>query len=362
MIKVTKPNHTEVFTLAVITKDTTSARSFKHLSLIERSMIFALLREGYSLRHIARQLGRHVSTISREVGRGTTTQRRSDWTNYKAYFPETGQSVYEKNRAHNGFQCKLHLAESFLQFAEQKMLHDHWSPDAVVGFCRLQPQWQGKVTVCTKTLYHYIDRCLLKVRNIDLVLKVRRRIKQPRLRKHKRLLGQSIEERPEAILDREEFGHWEIDTVIGLQSGDSALLTITERKTRQEYILPIPKKDAPSVSARLNELMVSLDGNFAAVFRSITADNGSEFAGLDALLRPTDCKVYFAHPYSSWERGTNERHNGLIRRFIPKKTSISNVLPGTILRIQNWCNQLPRKILGYKTPQACFDEELAALS
>lgn len=362
MIKATKPNHTEAFTLAVITKNSTSTRTFKHLSIIERSMIFALVQEGRSRRYIAKQLGRHVSTISREITRGTTTQRRSDWTTYKAYFPETGQSVYKKNRASNGFQCKLHLAETFLQFAEQKILHDHWSPDAVVGFCRLQPQWQGKVTVCTKTLYHYIDCCLLKVRNIDLELKVRRRIKQTRLRKHKRLMGQSIEERPEAILERQEFGHWEIDTVIGRKSGDSALLTLTERKTRQEYILPIPQKDASSVSERLKKLMAFWGEKFTDVFRSITADNGSEFADLDTLLRPTGCKVYFAHPYSSWERGSNERHNGLIRRFIPKKLSISKVLPETILRIQNWCNHLPRKILGYKTPQACFYEEIGALS
>jgi len=330
--------------LAVTTKDTTSARFFKRLNLIERGMIFALLREGCSLRHIARQLGRQVSTLSREIKRGTTTQRRSDWTTYETYFPETGQSVYERNHSNNGFHSKLHLAEPFLQFAEQKMLRDRWSPDTVVGFCRLQPEWQEQVMVCTKTLYHYIYCCLLNVRNIDLSLKVRRRTKRPRLRKHKRLMGQSIEERPNTILEREKFGHWEIDTVIGRQSGDATLLTITERKTRQEYILQMPNKEASSVSARLTELMTSWGENFAAVFRSITADNGSEFAGLD-----------------SWERGTNERHNGLIRRFIPKKTSIAKVLPETILRIQNWCNHLPRKILGYKTPQACFEAELAAL-
>lgn len=203
---------------------------------------------------------------------------------------------------------------------------------------------------------------LVESSNIDLALKVRRRVKQDYRRKHKRLLGKSIEERPEAILEREEFGHWEIDTVIGLQSGDSTLLTLTERKTRQEYIMPMPNKEASSVSKRLKELMALFDGKFNDVFRSIIADNGTEFSQLDELLCSTGCAVYFAHPYSSWERGTNERHNGLIRRFIPKKMPMAKVLPKTIIRIQNWCNNLPRKILGYKTPQACFDEELAALS
>ncbi|SDF26445.1 IS30 family transposase, partial [Sporolituus thermophilus] len=91
-------------------------------------------------------------------------------------------------------------------------------------------------------------------------------------------------------------------------------------------------------------------------------DNGSEFAELDAFLKSHNTSVYFAHPYSSFERGTNERHNGLIRRFIPKGTSIAALAASVIQRIQNWCNHLPRKILGYKTPQQCFDEELAQIS
>jgi len=325
-------------------------------------MIFALRKEGYSIRHIARQLHRNPGSISREIKRGTTTQLRSDLTSYAAYFPETGQATYEKNRSSSGFQCKLHLVEKFLKFAEHKILADKWSPDTVVGFCRSQPKWQNQAMVCTKTLYNYIAQGFLKVRNLDLALKVRLRPKEQVLRKHKRLLGKSIEQRPETVQERQEFGHWEIDTVIGLRSGDSPLLTLTERKTRHEYILPLSRKDAASVTVGLEELKRRFGLKFHQVFRSITADNGTEFSELATLMQPTGCEVYFAHPYSSWERGTNERHNGLIRRFIPKGTPISKIDPTTILRIQNWCNQLPRKILAYKTPQACFDEELSLLA
>jgi IS30 family transposase len=321
-------------------------------------MIFALLKEKRSIRYIARQLQRNPGTISREVKRGTTTQLRSNLTPYEAYFPETGQALYAKHRAASGFLCKIHLVEPFLRFAETKILRDKWSPDAIVGYCRSQPEWLDKELVCTKTLYNYIDQCLLKTRNLDLSLKVRRKAKRQWLRKNKRILGQSIEQRPTEVETRQEFGHWEIDTVIGKRSTDQVLLTLTERRTRQELIIPLARKDSVSVQTGLKELKERFGHQFSQIFRSITADNGSEFSDLAALVEPWNSNVYFAHPYSSWERGTNERHNGLLRRFIPKGKPLSEIAPATVQRIQDWCNQLPRKILGYKTPQQCFDEEL----
>lgn len=348
--------------MTVQAKHTTTARSFKHLALYERGMIYALLKEDRSLRYIAQQLQRDPGTISREIQRGTTTQQRTNLTTYEVYLPETGQAVYTKHRAMSGSLCKMGLVEPFLRFAETKILRDKWSPDATVGFCRSQPQWQDKALVCTKTLYNYIDQCLLKVRNLDLLLKVRRKTKKQIVRKNKRILGQSIEQRPAEAETRQEFGHWEIDTVIGSRSNDQALLTITERKTRQELVIPLARKDSQSVQAGLTELKERFGLQFPQVFRSITADNGSEFSGLAALVEPWSSNVYFAHPYSSWERGTNERHNGLLRRFIPKGKPLREVAPATIQRVQDWCNQLPRKILGYKTPQQCFDEELFKLS
>lgn len=348
--------------MTVQSKHTTTARSFKHLSLYERGMIYALLKEGRSIRYIARQLRRDPGTISREIRRGTTTQLRSDLTTVEAYFPETGQAVYAKHRAMSGSLCKMALVEPFLQFAETKILHDKWSPDAIVGFCRSQPEWQDKTLVCAKTLYNYIDQGLLKVCNLDLLLKVRRKTKKQIVRKNKRILGQSIEHRPAEVETRQEFGHWEIDTVIGKRSDDAVLLTITERKTRQEVIILLAQKDTSSVQAGLEKLKEHFGDRFPKVFRSITADNGSEFTDLESVLKPWNSTVYYSHPYSSWERGTNERHNGLIRRFIPKGKAISEVEPATIQRVQNWCNHLPRKILGYKTPQQRFDEELLKIA
>lgn len=337
----------------------TTARSFKHLNPFIRGQIAALLKEGKSQRYIAKVIGYSPSTVSREIKRGTTTQMRSDLSTYEQYFPETGQAVYKKNRMNCGAKCKLAQVEDFLKFAEDKILHEKWSPDAVVGFCKKDPQWQDAAIVCTKTLYNYIDQGLLTVRNIDLYLKPRLKPKKKRVHQNKRILGKSIDQRPEEVQQRQTFGHWEIDTVIGKKSNDSVLLTLTERKTRHELIFLLNAKDSNAVNEALLELKNCYGKQVSKIFRTITADNGAEFSELSEIMKPLGIEVYFSHPYSSWERGTNERHNGLLRRFIPKGKAIKDFSPATIERIQNWLNKLPRKILGYKTAEECFYEEIA---
>jgi IS30 family transposase len=121
-----------------------------------------------------------------------------------------------------------------------------------------------------------------------------------------------------SVETREEFGHWEIDTVIGKKSNDEALLTLIERKTRKELIVRLAGKDAGSVELGLKKLFGPYDGQLSHVFKTITADNGSEFSTLEQCGKKGGFSVYFSHPYSSFERGTNERHNGLIRRVIKK--------------------------------------------
>lgn len=343
-------------------KSTITVRSFKHLSPFERGQIAALLKEGQTQGYIAKKLGRSPSTVSREIKRGTTTQLKSNLSTYASYFPETGQAVYEKHRSHCGAKSKLAQAEDFLKFTEDKILKEKWSPDAVVGSCRKDPKWQDAQIVSTKTLYNYIDQGLLKVRNIDLQLKTRLKPKKIRIRKNKRILGQSIEQRPEDIQNRQTFGHWEIDTVVGKRSNDSVLLTLTERKTRKELLFQLAEKSSKAVNETLKTLKQMYDERISQIFRSITADNGSEFSELSSVTQEWGSQVYFAHPYSSWERGTNERHNGLLRRFIPKGKAIKDLSLGTIQRIQDWVNRLPRKILDYKTPEECFIEELTQIA
>lgn len=186
--------------------------------------------------------------------------------------------MYEKNRSHCGARYKLAQTSAFIRFAVNKMQKDHWSPDAVCGYAKAHKRFEH-ARVCTKTLYHYIDLGLLPIKNID---------------------------------QRGEFGHWEIDTVLGSRMKGAVLLTLTERKARREHILKIDQKNTASVKKAMQDLKHAYGPTFSQVFKSITSDNGSEFSELSHALDSEQFKVYYTHPYTSSERGTNERHNGLI--------------------------------------------------
>jgi len=287
----------------------------------------------------------------------TTTQLNYDLSTYEQYFPETGQAVYEKNRSQCGNKHKLLKVESFLKHAEKMILENDWPPDVLIGHALKNNKFTKDKMVSTKTLYNYIDQNLLDVKNIDLQLKVRRKESDHNKRKHKRLQGKSIEERPETVDDRNEFGHWEIDTVRGTRAKDNVLLTITERTTRQHLIRVLEDKSSAAVDQAIKKLKVQFSNVFNRLFKTITADNGTEFAN----LHNHDIDVYYAHPYSDWERGTNERHNGLIRRFIPKGEQINKYTENQIQKIQNWCNNYPRKLLNYFTPDELFQKELQSI-
>lgn len=196
----------------------------------------------------------------------------------------------------------------------------------------------------------------MRTTNIDLLEKLSRKTKGTKHGHHpnKRVLGTSIKEHPEAINSRETFGHWEIDTVVGNKSkSDAVLLTLAERQTRFEMIVKLDGKDAKSVDQAVHELRKRSGDYFSNLFKTITSDNGSEVSGIHEALQDA-VDVYFSHPYASWERGTSENQHKLIRRFIPKGSPISNVSEIQLMRIQQWMNDYPRKILGYQTPHNCL--------
>ena len=172
---------------------------------------------------------------------------------------------------------------------------------------------------------NYVELGLLGIKNIDLPQKLHRRTKAKRIRERKRVLGRSIEQRPESVDSREEFGHWEIDEVIGRKSDkDKVLLTMVERKTRNLCVLRLADKSSRSLMEAFQRMEDELGQAFPKVFRSITADNGSENAMLAEIESVTGTPVYFTHPYTSCEKGTIENHNGLIRRFLPKGKRIDS--------------------------------------
>ena len=333
----------------------TKSRKFHHLTEIQRGQIEAMVKLKVSKIQIAIKVGISRSTLYEELKRGTVTQKNSDLTTREEYFAEVGQIVYEKNRQKCRKPFKISKAKEFVEYAEEKIIKEKLSPDSVAGYAKKENLFEE--TVCTKTLYNYIDKRLIKVKNIDLAQKVRRKPKKKYNREYLKKLGESIELRPKSVEDREEFGHWEIDTVLGKSEADEVLLTLDERKTRKRYIMRLPAKKAQCVNEALKILKEQYADKFAQVFKSITADNGSEFANLSEIGVP----VYFAHPYSSWERGTNERQNGLVRFFIPKGKPISQVSDRTINRVEDWINKLPRKLFNYSSSAELFEEEISLI-
>lgn len=333
----------------------------KHLSLCERIEIEKSLARGFSIRAIARALERPPSTISREVQRGSVVQRRKINSYSKKitvplevselkYFADTGQRVAKENSGKRGGKYKLFQDPELLRYIEDKILKHKMSPDAIIGQLKLEKH-NYKTMVNTKTIYNYIDKGLMRVKNIDLLLKCRRTPKKECSRVHKRLFGNSIEQRPEAVALRQEFGHYEGDTIIG-KDGKSAVLTIVERKTRKGFMLWIKDKTAKAVLQAVNKFKNTLP---KGAIKTITLDNGSEFARLSELK---GIGVYYAHPYSAYERGGNENYNGIIRRFLPKGKDLSHFSQQDLNRINNWIDSYPRKILGYQTAEAAFEKEL----
>lgn len=333
---------------------TTNRRKFKHLTIENRAQIEILLLQGLPKQHIAKAVGISRSTLYNELKRGTVQQVDTNLRTYSRYFAHTGQHVYQARRIHSRPPLKLGNAHAFLSFAERKIRKEGWAPDAVCGWARKYGHFDEMV--CTKTLYNYIDQCLLKIRNIDLPLRVKRQTKRQRNRKNRRLLGLSIEQRPEKIETREEFGHWEMDTIVGTRNSCAVLLSLDERQTRKRHIIKIASRTADAVGEGIRRLKETYGEQFSVVFRSVTCDNGSEFASLPQQL--PDIPVYYAHPYSAYERGTNEKQNSLVRRFFPKGKSFDGVSEEAIQRVEEWINHLPRKLFHYASSEQLFQSVL----
>ena len=330
------------------TDSNTSKNKFKHLLFHQRTLIEFMLNKGYKPAAIARELGVNRSTITRELERSMVQQIVMGKTVLR-YFAETAQQIADKKKSNVGRKPKFLQCSEFISHADKLMKENKFSPDVVVGQAKDLELFTPDKMVCTNTLYRYIDAGVLKTRNIDLAQKLSRAPQKPRHRTNKRILGKSIEERPEEINNRSTFGHWEIDCVLLKKTKEKVLLTMIERVTRHSIIRIIESKTAACVSQAIRSLQLEYGPSFKDVFKSITSDNGSEFADLTSSLENVGTEIYYAHPYSSWERGANEQNNGIIRRFVPKGIDPAVVTHDMIRRVEAWINHYPRKVLGYAT-------------
>ncbi|MEI3615050.1 IS30 family transposase [Pseudogracilibacillus sp. SO30301A] len=334
------------------------SRKNKHLTERERYDIEIFIGVGLKPADIAKKLDRDKRTIEREITRGTVKQLNSDLTERYDYCADASQRIYYQNAANKGPGLKISNDHKLAQHIEKKIVKEKYSPGAVIGEIHAQ-ELDFETTICTKTLYNYIDQeVFLNLTNKDLPVKKNKKkgsYKKVKIA-HKNLKGTSIEKRPEEVEDRSIYGHWEMDCVVGKSGGSgAALLVLSERKSREEIIYKMQNQTQKSVIDVVNELERKYGKTFQETFKTITVDNGSEFLdfeGLEQSIHSTEMtrtKVYYAHPYSSWERGTNENSNKLIRRFIPKGTDINDFSDEEIAKIEDWMNNYPRGIFDYKT-------------
>jgi len=325
--------------------DINTTNNYQQLSEAERGAIQAYHEEQYSIREIARRLNRNPSTISRELKRGTVRQLNSDYLPYYQYFADSGQAYYLKHRANchsNGLLKRCWLFFSMLC----KELKKNMRVDSIDSFVhRFQRDYPDRPCPSTPTVYRYIDTGILSLNNSDLPMKLRRRVKgnhQTHSRMNKKNLGTSIDERPSYIADRRKLGDWEGDLVKGKRvASEPAVMTLTERLSRYEIIVKIPNYHAKTCR---NALQAILNQYGKEKFHSITFDNGSEFSLLNQVQ---GTQIYFAHPYSPWERGSNENQNGLIREFMPKGKSMKSYTDSYISKVQDALNSRLRRSLGY---------------
>lgn len=321
--------------------------SYFRLSAIERDQISIGLGVGESLRSIARRLNRSPSTISREVRRLRPRK--------KQYWPIHCHRAAKKQASGRRLgKRKLVLNARLRQFVLEK-LKLFWSPEQIEKF--LKANYDDKsMHISKESIYTYLYVFLRKNMREEFTRYMRqgRKRRRPKSSPKKSdrsdaVLGEIalIDERPEEALDRLIPGHWEGDLMIGGAREQSALGTLVERTTRYAILVPLKNKTAQEVREQFAQAMLKLPEHLR---RSLTYDQGREMAGHKLFTEQTQIKVYFAHPRSPWERGTNENTNGLIRQFFPKGTNFRNVSAEEIQRAQDLLNERPRKTLSWKTP------------
>lgn len=314
-------------------------KPYTHLSQEERYQIWSDKKAGFSPAKIARDLDRHVSTIRRELARNS------------------GLKGYRPQQAHRLAQARLLTKPKAIKLTDElkqqivSQIKQDWSPEQIQG------RWKEegiRSTVCPATVYRFIGADPELHQQLRPHLRHKKRYKKRTGKCEQR--GQiknrvSIEERPAIVDLKERLGDWEADTVIG-QGHKGVLVTLTERVSKLELIAAVPSKHAEGVT----QAIIGLLTPYRSTLKTITFDNGKEFAFHEQISHALEVKTYFAHPYHSWERGLNENHNGLIRQYLPKGMPLDKVTQEDVDLIARKMNQRPRKLLGYKTPKEVYTE------
>jgi len=326
-------------------------KKYRRLSLKERVIIEALLQENKSGTYIAKKLKRSRSTVFRELKKwvqGPTDiydAKLADWAAKDDYLNKRNRDKISTHK-----RLKIYVYRGLL---------NAWSPEQIAGKIKLDYPNDPVMSISYEAIYTHIYSHRQASLNRKLIAllpyhkTVRRRANAKSKRGSKIKDQVSIDDRPNHIEKREEIGHWEGDLVIG-KGQSSAIGTLVERKTRYTYIVKLENRKSSTVVKGFVKEFSKTDKLFT---KTLTYDNGTEMSYHKHFTKKTGMPVYFAHPYSSWERGTNENTNGLIRRFFPKGTDFNKVSEQELKKVQQKLNKRPRKVLGFRTPEEALEME-----
>ena len=312
---------------------------YKHLTTFERTRIEVLNKAGFSTRKIAKEIGRHHSTIARELKRNSK----------ESYQAEIAHNEYMTRRTFSKPKGKFSLG---LAQEIEEALANTWSPEQISNTLT-------KGVICFKTIYRWLYKGLLSKGDLT-VLRHKGKRQKPRETRGKFNVGTSISKRPKEVRTRESFGHWELDTIVSSRGkSKGCFATFAERKTRMYLAVKMKDRTAASMEHAIRSVISCLSSK---VFQTFTVDRGKEFSCYSTIETELNIPVYFADPYSSWQRGTNENSNGLLREFFPKKTDLALIDPLDLEKALERINTRPRKCLDWKSSYKMFMDELSHLT
>ena len=321
--------------------------TYTRLNNLDRERISQGLWKGETFADIARRINRPECTIGREVWRNIKSKKRS-YQALKASLRAVERATSKKTR-------KLEVSSKLQEYVYQKLRAD-WSPEEIAERLKLEYPKNKNMRVSHETIYQHLY-CLPKgelkkelMKGLRQVVKQRQRRANIHLRRERIEQILSISERPKETETRTIPGHWEGDLIVGI-GHKSAIGTLVERTTRLTLLVPLQNKDAVSVSLAFAKAFKRIPTHLK---KTLTYDRGSEMSAHKFFTQETGIKVYFADPYSPWQRGTNENTNGLIRQYFPKGTDFSLMTRAEIKKVEEMLNSRPRKVLQFYTPMESF--------
>ena len=343
--------------------NTTKSRKGKHLEYSERQSIERWWnRDKRTKVEIAELLDRTEKTIRNEIKRGLVKNLTTELIEIWVYSADVAQKKYEYYLKAKGPKLKIDNDYELKEYVEKAIKEDRKSPEVIATEIKTM---NFKTKMCARTIRNNIYAGdIYDIKSSDMIYNKEYKEKNKDKTICEKVPSEkSIDYRPEEANSREIYGHWEGDLVIGTKKGGSVLFTLTERKTREEIIVKIPGKKAEYVAKALDKIERKYKNIFYNKFKSITFDNGGEFRNWKALEKSYDnrrkktrTQIYYAHPYRSGERGSNENANRLIRRFIPKGIDITPISEEFIQKIEDWINNYPRAMFNYKSTNEILSE------